>query len=168
MIKTLKDLGHTVISDHVLNNSIEEMDAWTTKDRTEYHRKMSKAITTCDLAVCEVSFPSTISIGHEVTLALDKGKPVIGLYQPGKEPGVLQGIHSDKFMMYEYDAKNLAEVLEYAMDEASEKIDVRYNFFISPKMARFLDVVAKDKKLPRAVYLRQLIEEDMKESGYKE
>jgi hypothetical protein len=42
-----------------------------------------------------------------------------------------------------------------------ENIDTRFNFFISPKIGNFLDWIAKKKKLPRAVYLRKLIEDDM-------
>lgn len=164
IVKVLEDLGHKVIYDHVLISTKDKIDVLTVKERVEYHRKMSKTIASCDMSVCEVSFPSTISIGHEVTLALDKGKPVVALYQKEKEPGVLQGIKSDRFILVEYSKNDLKEVIEYGIDEASEKIDVRFNFFISPKINRFLDVIAKNKRIPRAVYLRRLIEKDMKKN----
>ncbi len=164
IVKVLEDLGHKVIYDHVLVSTKDKIDALTTKERMDYHRKMSKTIAGCDMVVCEASFPSTISIGHEITLALDKGKPVVTLYQKGKEPGVLQGIKSDRFIMIEYSENDLKDSIEYGVDEASEKIDVRFNFFISPKINRFLDVIAKDKRIPRAVYLRRLIEKDMKKN----
>jgi hypothetical protein len=122
---------------------------------------MSKTIANCDVVVCEASFPSTISIGHEVSVALDKGKPIIALYQPKKEPGVLEGINSERFMLLEYTQKDLKEVLDYGMEGAVEQIDVRFNFFISPKISKYLDKVSKETKTPRAVYLRNLIEEDM-------
>ncbi len=168
IVSAIEKFGYKVDADHMVGNSVERLDTLSIKDRTLYHRKMSKAITRADLMVCEVSFPSTINIGHEVTLALDKGKPVVALYQSGKEPGVLQGIHSDRFILMEYDEEDLDDVVGYGLEEAVEKIDIRYNFFISPKMVRFLDMVAKKKRLPKSVFLRNLIEEDMKESGYEE
>ena len=164
IVEVLEDLGHKVIHDHILENTAGRLDSLSLKERTEYHREMSKTISNCDMMVCEVSFPSTISIGHEVTLALDKGKPVVALYQPGKEPGVLQGMKSDRFILIEYLKNDLREVLEYGVDDATEKIDVRFNFFISPKINRYLDKISKDKRTPRAVYLRRLIEEDMKKN----
>ena len=71
-------------------------------------------------------------------------------------------------MLIEYIPSEISEVLDYAIEDVSEKIDIRYNFFISPKTVRFLDYIAKVKKTPRAVFLRQLIEKDMKSSKYEE
>jgi hypothetical protein len=47
-------------------------------------------------------------------------------------------------------------------DYLSDTQDVRFNFFISPQIGNYLDWVSKNKRIPRAVYLRRLIEEDMK------
>lgn len=166
MVSLMESFGHRVAADHVIKSSKERLDALSSKQRTDFHRKMSKEITLSDLMVCEVSFPSTINIGHEVTLALDKGKPVVALYQPGKEPGVLQGISSDRFMLMEYEPEDIEDVLDYGLEEAAAKIDIRYNFFISPKMVRFLDETSKKTRVPRAVFLRKLIEKDMQKSGF--
>ncbi|MFC1653292.1 hypothetical protein ACFL1M_00400 [Patescibacteria group bacterium] len=160
----LEKIGHKVMSDHILKMTTGEIDNRTHDQRLKYHRKMNKMITSCDLVVCEVSFPSSISIGHEVTLALDKGRPVVALYQPGKEPGVLQGVKSDRFLLFEYTEKDLDDILDYAVEEAVEKVDIRFNFFISPMIGQYLDHVSKKKKTPRAVYLRRLIEKDMKKN----
>ncbi len=168
IVTTIEKLGHTVMSDQVFDNSSEKPVSLSTKQRTDNHREISKAISSCDVMVCEVSFPSTITVGHEVTLALDKGIPVVALHQPGKEPGILQGIVSDRFMLIEYVPSEIDEIVQYAMEDVAEKIDIRYNFFISPKTVRFLDYIAKEKKTPRAVFLRQLIEKDMKSSDYEE
>lgn len=167
IVSTIESMGHVVRADHLFGKSSEGFGMLSTKERTDKHREISKAISSCDVMVCEVSFPSTITVGHEVTLALDKGIPVVALHQPGKEPGVLQGLQSDRFMLIEYVPAEIEEVLEYAMEDVAEKIDIRYNFFISPKTVRFLDYIAKEKKTPRAVFLRQLIEKDMKSSDYE-
>lgn len=168
IVSVIEKMGHTVKADHIIGTASEKLETLSLRERTDYHRKMSKAISSCDVMVCEVSFPSTITVGHEVTLALDKGMPVVALHQPGKEPGVLQGLHSDRFMLLEYIPSEVSEVLEYSLEDVAEKIDIRYNFFISPKMVRFLDYIAKETKTPRAVFLRQLIEKDMKVNEFEE
>ena len=40
--------------------------------------------------------------------------------------------------------------------------DMRFTFFITSKIAVYLDKTSRDQKLPKSVYLRNLIEEDMK------
>jgi hypothetical protein len=100
-------------------------------------------------------------------MALNMGKGVIALYMKNKYPFLLGGIQSDRLVIEEYAPKNVKEVLKMAFDQLTEQMDVRFNFFISPSIGAYLDWVAKTKKEPRAVYLRKLIEEDMKKSGYE-
>lgn len=154
--------GHEVRSDHILKAKQVDLDAQSASERSIYYDKLNKWMSAADLIVAEVSYPSTINIGHEVSLALDKGKPVLALYQKGRAPGVLQGIKSERFMLVEYTIGDLKRTLEYGLEESLAQVDVRFNFFISPAIGRFLDWVSKKKRLPRAVYLRRLIEEDMR------
>ena len=59
---------------------------------------------------------------------------------------------------------SVEEALKLALDYASDQMDTRFNFFISPKHGNYLDWISKNKKVPRAVYLRRLIEKDMDEN----
>jgi hypothetical protein len=152
------------VDSFALKRNQKEAYSWTAKERVEYYSELKKRIGKADVVMAEVSFPSTINIGHEVSLALDLGKPTIAIYQKGREPGILQGIHTEKFLLLEYENDDLESVLEYGIEEAQQRMDVRFNFFISPQIGNYLDVVSKKKKLPRAVYLRRLIEEDMKKN----
>jgi len=56
---------------------------------------------------------------------------------------------------------DLEEILKMACGEAKEQMDTRFNFFISPLHQTYLDWIAKHRKIPRSVYLRDLIERDM-------
>lgn len=159
--EVIEALGHT-INAPVLDLTVEYLNNQSKADRAKYYKKLKKLISRVDVVVGEVSYPSTINIGHEVTLALDAGKPIVALYQKGREPGVLQGIDSDKFVLLEYGNGDLKQVLEYGLEEAQEQMDVRFNFFVSPQIGNYLDEIAKKKRVPRAVYLRRLIEADMK------
>jgi len=48
------------------------------------------------------------------------------------------------------------------MELANKNIDVRFNFFVSPKIISYLDWVSKNRMVPRSVFLRELIEKEMK------
>lgn len=127
-----------------------------------WYSKSIHDVKTSDLVVIELSYPSTANVGHELTYALDMGKPVVCLYKEDREPFFLMGLVNDRLTIVPYSDRDLEEVLESALDYAQELQDTRFNFFISPAIGNYLDWVAKKKKLPRAVYLRRLIEEDMK------
>lgn len=164
IVKHLKDLGHHVIAEHILEKEIDDILAQLEDVQQRYYRSMLTKINECDLVVAEVSFPSTVHIGHELTLALEKGKPVLALHQRGKRPVLFWGIDSDKFYLAEYDLGSLRRVLRDSIDYLSEQQDVRFNFFISPKIQQYLDWLAKYRRKPRAVYLRELLERDMREN----
>ncbi|MFZ2199534.1 MAG: nucleoside 2-deoxyribosyltransferase [Microgenomates group bacterium] len=162
IVTVLEDQGHSVHADHILKTQLVDLDSHTASERSTFYEKLNKWMSSADLVVCEVSYPSTINIGHEVSLALDKGKPVLALYQKGRAPGVLQGIKSDRFMLIEYTLNDLKDTVVYGLEEAMAQVDVRFNFFISPQIGKYLDWVSQKKRIPRAVYLRKLIEEEMK------
>ena len=64
--------------------------------------------------------------------------------------------------MVEYDEKNIDNKLEEALKEVKRDIDVRFNFFVSAKILSYLDWVAQERMTPRSVFLRDLIEKEMK------
>ena len=78
------------------------------------------------------------------------------------KPHILQYQGQEALYFVEYTDTNLEKVLEEYIEYAKEHSDTRFNFFISPQIGTFLDWISRKKKLPRAVYLRRLIEEDMK------
>jgi nucleoside 2-deoxyribosyltransferase len=169
IVSTLKELGHDVISEQILEKEMEQLSSQTNEQREKYYQWMVKEMKKADLLVAEVSFPSTVHVGHELTLALDQEKPVLALYTKGKQPLLFWGIVSEKFYVEEYDLDSLKKILKQSIQYLAEKIDTRFNFFISPKIGNYLDWIAKKKKLPRAVYLRKLIEDDMdKNKEYSE
>ena len=62
----------------------------------------------------------------------------------------------------EYDKQNIENLLDKATEEAKKEIDVRFNFFVSPKILTYLDWVAQKRMIPRSVFLRNLIEREIK------
>lgn len=160
IIDKLNKLGYSVI-ENILKPEDHYVYNLSNSEKIEFYKKVLKCIDSVDIVVSEVSYPS-INVGYEISLALDKGKPVIALYVKGNEPHLLQGLVSEKFFTAMYNLDNLKEILEEAILEAQDQIDVRFNFFIPPSIGSYLDWITKHRRLPRAVFLRRLIEEHMK------
>ncbi len=160
IVRILHELGHDVIHEHITAQSLSVIKVQDDDERAKHYKKTLKRITESDLVVVEASFPSTLNIGHEISLALEKGKPVIGLYKKGYDSLFLSASTAEKLYLVEYTDEDLKEMLTAAIDYAKDQSDTRFNFFISPRHVQFLDWVARTKKIPRSVYLRRLIEAD--------
>jgi len=150
-----------LVADHIVGKDLDRIMHQTDEEKVEHYKKVMKWVGLADLVVAEASFPSTVHVGHEISLALEKGKPVVVLYKEGRAPVFLQGLESERLVVEEYNDSNLERVLMDSIKYASEQQDTRFNFFISPRIGTYLDWVAKHKRIPRAVYLRKLIERDM-------
>jgi len=169
IVAALKKTEHKLLASPVVNQDLGVLITKTdTKEAGNYYQQLLDWIKKADVCVFEVSYPST-SIGHEVALALQYSKPVVALHVK-KAPAnlVLESIKDDKFQLVDYSEDNISQTVADAIEYATEQMDTRFNFFISPDIGNYLDWVSKVKKIPRAVFLRQLIEEDMKVQGYDE
>lgn len=168
IVEILESMGHKVIHEHVTQKSLKNLDDLSEEQNGKYFQQVQKWISESDVIVAEVSFPSTLNIGHQVAMALEKGKSVICLYHQDRISRFFEAIKSDKLIYEEYTGSSLDHILKQSIDLALDTSDVRFNFIISPSLLEYLDWIAKNKKLPRSVYLRRLIEEDMaKNKGYK-
>jgi len=162
IINAIKKLGYEVITEHSITREIKDITNETPEQSKTYVKKMIRWIKESDIVVVEVTHPE-IGSGYELALALQYEKPVIALYTEGKDPKVLvgQGQISEKMQVLEYGENNLRMVLKDGLNDAKEMQDVRFNFFVSPRIVRYLDWISRKKKIPRAVYLRNLIEKDL-------
>lgn len=159
----ISNLGHQNLDDLVFNINESDFYGGNHAEQTKLYERTIKLIKKSDLVVLEVSVPS-LSMGYVLHKSLELGKPVIVLYQPGNPPYFAQGIENDKLQVIEYSDKDLESTLKDAIDYAVGMSDVRFNFFISPAIGNYLDWISKEKKIPRSVYLRGLIEKDMEEN----
>jgi nucleoside 2-deoxyribosyltransferase len=159
IVKFLEGKGHSVASGGLFGKSSDS--DMSHEEREVWYKKSLGEISRSDLVVVEISYPSTANVGHELTYALEAGKPVIALYREGRDPVFLSGRADEKLMLFSYKDDDLEGILASGIDYASSVQDVRFNFFISPSIGRYLDWISKSKRVPRAVYLRKLIEEDM-------
>lgn len=160
---SLKKLGHTPLA--VMPATDEKALKTDPVAQKKKAREIEKYIKKAEIVVFEATHPD-INIGYEISLALNLLKSVIVLHKKESEVILrsLSSIQSDKLQVLSYDDDSLTEVLEEALLTARDALDVRFNFFISPAIAAYLDWMAKIKKIPRSVYLRSLIESQILEN----
>lgn len=160
IIAFLEGQGHTVIAQHIIDSSESKIRLSTREERLEFHNQLEKWLKSCDFMIAETSFPS-ISVGYEISLALRLAKPVLVLYSEGDPPSLLAHHENDRLFCEKYTDDSLGKTILEFIDYMQGKNDTRFTFFITPKQAAYLDEVSHTEKLPKSVYLRQLIEKDM-------
>ncbi|OGK14464.1 hypothetical protein A3A93_04385 [Candidatus Roizmanbacteria bacterium RIFCSPLOWO2_01_FULL_38_12] len=163
IVDHIKKRGHAVIADHIFNNNEKQISLKTREERLAFHNKLEKWIFSCDGLVAETSFPS-ISVGYEISLALRVGKPVLVLYSVGQPPSLLAHHRDEKLLCEKYSNNSLSQSLDDFLNFIQAKSDLRFTFFITPRIAAYLHEIARKNKLPKSVYLRKLIEKDMEEN----
>jgi len=159
IVEYLKELGHQV-EQNTLDATLDEIQGLSDTDKTNFYKKTVAQIQACDLVVAEASHAS-LSVGHEITLALEKSKPVVVLHNGSGATHLLEGMQSEKMVVMSYEPATLKNILAEAIDFAKDQTDTRFNFFIAPRHANYLDWISKQNKMPRSAYLRTLIKQDL-------
>lgn len=160
IVSHLEALGHEVYQD-TTTTSLKSAIKKTDDERAEYYRQVVKWIKSADLVVLEVSFPSTLHIGHEISLALEQSKPIIALFHKNFEPSFFLGLSHELINWYSYDTGSLHKMLEQGLRFATHHLLVRYNVSLPARMYRHLEKCAAKYRMPKSFYLRKLIEQDM-------
>lgn len=162
--KIIKDNCTGMVGDMVLefaNTNLEDFYNRSHKQRVDHYKKTMDFVKKSDVVVVEVSEHS-MSMGYIVNKALEDGKPVIALYKLGFDPYFFSGIEDGKLLISSYTEDTLVSVLGDLLEKVKSLSDVRFNFFVSPKILNYLDLVAQKRMIPRSVFLRNLIEKEMK------
>ena len=161
IVKLLKSQKYQVISDHIINSTEESIRMENKEDKLKFQRQLESWIQNCDFVVAEASFPS-ISVGYEISLAANRDKPVLILYSNDHAPSLLEVTNEEKIVCQKYKIKNLKSILTDFINFAKRVNDIKLNFFISPRLFAYLEKVSKKEKMPKSVYLRKLIDRDIK------
>jgi len=164
IVSLLQKQGVTINADHIINTTEEQIHFESKTDRIEIQKKLENWINDADFIIVEASFPS-ISVGYEISLALHRGKPVLVLYAEGDPPSLIVNNEEEKLIVEHYTESTLPEIISDFIDYWRGSNDTRFTFFITSKIASYLEKQAKRKSVPKSVYLRTLIQEDMKKQG---
>ena len=156
-------LEHKMVSDKVwkwIKSGIEDLKGDDQAKKENYNETL-KAINKADIVIMEVSGHS-MSMGYIISKALEINKPVIAMYTADAEPVFIAGMDNPKLILKEYNSQNVEKVIWESIKKAKGLIDVRFNFFVSPKILTYLDWVGQKRMIPKSVFLRNLIEREMK------
>jgi len=161
IIKIAKSHGATIQSDHIMKSTEDNIRMETKEERLAFHKKLDQWINVCDCMIVETTFPS-ISVGYEISLAINRGKPVLILYNEGDPPSLLFTQHEEKLICEKYTQDSLKNTIEDFIAYVQGNADMRFTFFISSAIASYLNKISKKQKIPKSVYIRNLILKDMK------
>ncbi len=157
ILNALKKKGCQIQSDHILNVNESDIHMKTREERLKFHSQLEHWIQSCDFMVVEASFPS-ISVGYEISLALQHRKPVLMLYSTNDPPSLF-AYHTDERLASEkYTLDTVESIVNDFVGYVQGAADTRFTFFVTPQIARYLERVSKEEKMPKSVYLRKLIE----------
>ncbi|PIZ45018.1 hypothetical protein COY32_05750 [candidate division WWE3 bacterium CG_4_10_14_0_2_um_filter_41_14] len=161
IVDRLEQLGHSVIADHVLKLDLDFVENVDDEYRVNYYREMIKNINEADVVFAEMTYSSS-SIGHEVTLALEKNKSVIIATRKGEIPQIFKALKEQQVYFIEYETVNgLLGQLEEELELVKEGEDIRFNFLIPPTMVDYLEWISKQRRIPKSVFLRNLVRREM-------
>ena len=160
IIEILKKENHKIIYEHIIDSKMEEVDLQTEEKRKVFHQKLKNWIMEADCVVVETSFPS-ISVGFEISLALNLGKRVLILYTKDA-PTLLSSYENERLICSKYRYEDLKETLDEFINYVRGKSEHRFTFFINSRIAHFLEQISRKKRIPKSVYIRSLIEKEMK------
>jgi len=163
ILKELKRQGHTVVSDHILQTTEEQLRIEKSDERKAFHKKLESWIVESDAVIVEASFPS-ISVGYEISLALNRGKAVLVLHTNADPPSLLTDIDSEHLIIEHYNSVNLPTILDNFLSYAVGAHDTRFTFFLNRDQAHYLTNQSLKSNLPKSVYLRNLIDQDRKKT----
>lgn len=163
IIQLLKSQGISVTSDHIIKTDESTIHFESRDERLDFHRKLERWINEADFMIVEATFPS-ISVGYEISLALHRGKPVLVLYSQGDPPSLINNDEDERLVCEKYTTKTLGETINDFIKYVQGSTDTRFTFFISSEIASYLSKVSKTQRIPKSVYLRNLILSDLKKS----
>ena len=109
IVKTLEEMGHTVYEETVNISKKYVYEEISDDEKLSYYKQVLKWMNKADLVVVEATH-SSLSIGHELTVALEKGKPVVVLHAEGNAPHFLHAVKNERLIVEKYDLKSLKNV----------------------------------------------------------
>lgn len=163
IIHLLEKSGVDASAEHILSATEDKIRLETRNERVALQKKLETLINDADFLVAETSFPS-ISVGYEIALALHRGKPVLVLYNQGDSPSLIVNNEEEKLVVEKYTEASLPTIIADFINFVRGGADTRFTFFITSEIGSYLERMGKKTKVPKSVYLRNLIAEDMKKN----
>lgn len=167
IVSYLNSMGHEVTSN--LDIQLEEIVKIPYVEREKIFLNFYKKLLDCTIVFVECSMQST-QVGFGIAYLRSQGKPVVLLSLHGAPIESIPHVtfsaddtesNMENFMIATYKKESLKDVLKQAMEYMETIIDKRFNMVVPAHLYTRLEELSKKKKVPKAVYIRQLIEKDI-------
>jgi hypothetical protein len=161
IINYLKKKGHKVQSEHIFDKKEEEIKDESKQEILDFQERVESWIKEADFMIADTSFPS-VSVGYEIAFAIRVGKPVLIFYGKGGPPSLLSYTKGERLISEKFSKDTYKKILDLFITYVSSKSDLRFTFFITPEIATFLDEIVQEEKVPKSVFIRKLLEREIK------
>ncbi len=169
---SIKSLGHTINRDWI-EKSIEVAEK-NKDDIPTYsiYREVMSAIVTADMVVIDATVRS-MSVGHQLTFALQKKKPVLLLQYSKEEKGLselfISGAKSPLLMIRNYKSKEeiMPVIKEFARKYESNS-KTRFNLVLNKAQENYIEWASFTHKKSKTEIIQESINEKMeKDKGFE-
>jgi len=162
----IQNNGHELVTDHYLNQTIDKIKNETPKESAEYRKNRDKWLRNSDVVLFEGT-KQDINLGIEMAEAISLFKPVILFYKEkiSAVPFSLKAEDRTKVIIVEYNDENMQDQLKFALELASEELDVRFNLMLPSNLLNYLNSQAKNNNVSKAAYIRNLLSKDKKDNN---
>jgi hypothetical protein len=159
----IRKLGYTMVDDFVLSVDVKKHRNASDEYWASMYQNMMSGIIKSDVCVFEISAPST-GLGQLIQESIRREKPVILLRQNDKFHILLDGIAltEKRVQSYEYDNRNIEEVLEYSLENARELMTIRFTMLMPAELDNFLTEINRTQGISRSDYIRNLLLKEKK------
>ncbi|MFA6252121.1 MAG: hypothetical protein WCX74_01860 [Candidatus Paceibacterota bacterium] len=169
----IRDLGHIIARDWIENAVATLNDYKKGKfkiDRVDIYNKAVQSILVSDFIVIEGTV-SSFSIGHQLTLALSKNKPVLYMiYRDGGENknklqnNFVYGINSPLLTIAKYSSVEDIKNILINFFNNNSNITTKFNIVLNKEIDNYLDWSSFYYKKNKSEFIRDIINKHMKET----
>jgi len=160
IISIIRSREIDISADHILKANEAKIRIESKTDRIAFQKKLEGWILSADFMIVEASFPS-ISVGYEIAFALHRAKPVLVLFREDA-PSLITDNEENHLLVQKYTSETLPGIIDDFINYVRGGSDTRFTFFITSEIGAYLEKMSKKTKVPKSVYLRTLITQDMK------
>jgi hypothetical protein len=165
----IKKLGHE-LTDDWLGKAYRNIQKGKFEDSNSLYERKIRAITDSSVIIAESSIKS-FTVGHQITIGLNKAIPVLLLYKVGrkKQKSYIEGIKSSWLTKRSYETDEMAiKIIDEFLDTYSSKRKTyRFNLVINQEENRFLEKNMAKFDQSKTEVIRNLIEDAMKKLHQK-
>jgi len=162
ILSHLEHDGHEVVHNLALTEA--QLAPMSYPERETLFIEFYKKLLECEVIIAECSMQS-LQVGYGLSFLRAQGKAIIALYLKGEESelGAIKDLFSavENVAIYEYEDGEVASTLDEAIAYMAPHLDKRFTIIFPAQLLARVEDASRKKKLPKAVYIRQLIEKNL-------